>query len=149
MEKTILTPKDITGIQLPCKLTMKQESFCLAYLETGNASEAYRRSYNAVNMKEATVWRKAHDLVRNGNVAARVEELRQQLAERAQVTLEKHLDDLKSLRNKAETAEKFGPAIQAEIARGKAAGLYSDGKNNGVEDNLAEAFKAIAKLLPV
>ena len=131
------------------KLTMKQESFCLIFLETGNASEAYRRSYNAGKMAEATIWRKAHDLVRNGNVAARMDELRQQAIERAQVTLEKHLDDLKSLRNKAETAEKFGPAIQAEIARGKAAGLYSDGKNKGVEENLAEAFNAIAKLLPV
>ena len=28
------------------KLTPKQEAFILAYLETGNASEAYRRAYN-------------------------------------------------------------------------------------------------------
>ena len=130
------------------KLTIKQESFCLTYLETGNASEAYRRSYNAANMAEATIWRKAHDLVRNGNVAARIEELRQQLIIRSQVTLEKHLTDLKALRDKAETAEKFGPAIQAEIARGKAAGLY-EGKNKGNEDNLGEVFKNITKLLSV
>ncbi|TIS17849.1 MAG: hypothetical protein E5X10_01890, partial [Mesorhizobium sp.] len=26
------------------ELTQKQEAFCLAYVETGNASEAYRRS---------------------------------------------------------------------------------------------------------
>ncbi len=147
MKEIILAPENTAAT--PCKLTMKQQSFCLAFLETGNASEAYRRSYNAGNMAEATIWRKAHDLVKNGNVAARLDEMRQQLAERAQVTLEKHLDDLKALRNKAETAEKFGPAIQAEIARGKAAGLYYEGKNKGNDDYLAEAFKAIAKLLPV
>jgi len=130
-------------------LTVKQEKFCLAYLETGNASEAYRRSYNASSMAEATIWRKAHDLVRNGNVTARMEELRQQSIERAQVTLEKHLDDLKCLRDKAENAEKFGPAIQAEIARGKAAGLYNEAKNKGADDYLAEAFNKIAKMLPV
>ena len=28
------------------KLTPKQESFCLAYIETGNASEAYRQAYD-------------------------------------------------------------------------------------------------------
>ncbi|MHA0947931.1 terminase small subunit [Enterobacter ludwigii] len=26
-------------------LTIKQEAFCQAYIETGNASEAYRRGY--------------------------------------------------------------------------------------------------------
>ena len=35
-------------------LTPKQEAFCLAYMETGNASEAYRRAYDADNMKPAT-----------------------------------------------------------------------------------------------
>ena len=34
------------------KLTPKQEAFVLAYIETGNASEAYRRAYNAENMSE-------------------------------------------------------------------------------------------------
>ncbi|SQE31532.1 Terminase small subunit [Mannheimia haemolytica] len=27
------------------ELTPKQEAFCLAYIETGNASEAYRQAY--------------------------------------------------------------------------------------------------------
>ena len=32
------------------ELTQKQENFCLAYIETGNASEAYRKAYNAAEI---------------------------------------------------------------------------------------------------
>jgi len=35
--------------------TQKQENFCLAYIECGNASEAYRRAYDAEYMKPETV----------------------------------------------------------------------------------------------
>jgi len=58
------------------KLTQKQELFCLAFIETGNASEAYRRSYSAKNMKPETVQQKASRLMATGKVRARVEELR-------------------------------------------------------------------------
>ena len=34
------------------ELTQKQENFCLAYIETGNASEAYRKAYNATGSFE-------------------------------------------------------------------------------------------------
>ena len=37
------------------KLTAKQEAFARAYVETGNASEAYRRAYNAENMKQESI----------------------------------------------------------------------------------------------
>ena len=35
-------------------LTVKQYNFCQQYMLTGNASEAYRLSYNAANMKTET-----------------------------------------------------------------------------------------------
>ena len=105
-------------------LTPKQEAFCLAYIETGNASEAYRRAYDARNMNENSINRKAKELIDNVKITARLQEIRKPAVERAQITLETHLADLKSLRDKADSAEKFGPAIAAEIARGKASGLY-------------------------
>lgn len=107
-------------------LTLKQDSFCIAYMDTMNASEAYRRAYNADNMAPATVNRKAKELLDNGKITARLQELRQPAIEGAQLTLETHLKALKVLRDKAEAEGKYGPAIQAEISRGKAAGLYSD-----------------------
>jgi len=108
------------------KLTLKQENFCLAYIETGNASEAYRQAYQAGNMAPATINRKATELLDNGKITARLQELRQPAIDKAQVTLEQHLEDLKVLRDKASEDGKYSAAIQAEIARGKAAGLYSE-----------------------
>lgn len=58
------------------KLTPKQEAFCLAYLETGNASEAYRRAYSAENMKPETVNRNAKALLDHNKIATRLAELR-------------------------------------------------------------------------
>ena len=106
------------------ELTQKQENFCLAYIETGNASEAYRRVYDADGMKPETVNRKAKELLDNGKITARLAELRKPAIEGAKVTLEQHLKDLERLRDDAASYGKYGPAISAEIARGKAAGLY-------------------------
>lgn len=121
-------------------LTIKQENFCLAYIETGNASEAYRRSFNAVKMKPETINRKAKELIDDGKISARISELRKPVIEAAQITLESHLSDLKELRDKAANDAKWGPAINAEVARGKASGLYVE-KVIGAGDNGEHLFK--------
>lgn len=107
-------------------LTPKQENFCLAYLETGNASEAYRRAYDAENMKPESINVNASKLLSDAKVVLRIEELRAPIREKAMLTLESHLARLEELSRKAEEAEQFGPAITAETNRGKAAGLYTD-----------------------
>lgn len=107
-------------------LTQKQEAFCIAYLETGNASEAYRQAYSTRSMKPETVNNKAHQLLKKGEIGARLDELRRPAVEAAQLTLEGHLADLKMLRDKALEAEQFSAAITAETNRGKAAGLYTE-----------------------
>src|SRR5215468_319576 len=65
------------------KLTPKQEAFILAYLETGNASEAYRRAYNASGMNAATINREAHSLLEHPKVAPRIRELQNHVTNRA------------------------------------------------------------------
>ena len=106
------------------KLTQKQENFCAAYIETGNASEAYRKAYNAEKMKPETVNNKAHALLKKGEIRARLEELRKPATESAQITLAQHLSTLEELRDEARAEGRYSAAIAAEIARGKAAGLY-------------------------
>ncbi len=66
-------------------LTGKQESFVVAYVETGNASEAYRRAYDTGRMRPATINRNAHALVRHSKVAARIQELRGEAFDSARV----------------------------------------------------------------
>ena len=65
------------------KLTIKQEAFARAYVETGNASEAYRRAYNAENMKQESIAVNASKTLARANVALMVREMRKELAERA------------------------------------------------------------------
>lgn len=105
-------------------LTQKQEAFCAAYIESGNASAAYRQAYLANGMRPATVNRKAKELLDNGKIAARLSELRAPAIAKAQLTLEAHLEDLKTLRDAAVSAGNYSAAVSAEIARGKAAGFY-------------------------
>lgn len=57
-------------------MTPKQEAFCRAYLEKGNATEAYRLAYNAENMAQTTVTPKASKLLSQDNIRARLQELR-------------------------------------------------------------------------
>ena len=66
-------------------LTYKQESFVVAYVETGNATEAYRRAYDTGRMRPATINRNAHALVRHSKVAARIQELRGEVFDSARV----------------------------------------------------------------
>lgn len=107
-------------------LTAKQEAFCLAYLETGNASEAYRRVYNAEKMKPEVITNKASELLKRGDIRVRLEELRAPVREKALITFESHLARLEELSRKAEEAEQYSAAITAETNRGKVAGLYTD-----------------------
>ena len=106
------------------ELTQKQENFCLAYIETGNASEAYRKAYNAAGSSEKSVWELASKMLDNPKVISRLEALREQAARRALLTLERHLKELATLRDEARAEGRYSAAIAAEIARGKAAGLY-------------------------
>ena len=106
------------------ELTPKQEAFCLAYLETGNASEAYRRAGYSPGMADKTVNEAASRLLRASKVLARLEELRRPAVKAAQITLESHLTRLEELSKAAQASAQFGAAITAEIARGKASGVH-------------------------
>jgi phage terminase small subunit len=80
------------------KLTPKQEAFYRAYLETGNANEAYRRSYNSSKMKPETINRRAQDLMKHGIIAARIAanttRLRNKAEQQYDVTQERILKEL-------------------------------------------------------
>lgn len=78
-------------------LTIKQENFCLYYIETGNATEAYRRAYDASRMKPDSACRKAFELLENVKITARVEELRQEVKDKSTITRERILEELENI----------------------------------------------------
>lgn len=104
-------------------LTPKQEKFCQVYLETGNASEAYRQSYNAGDMASNTINVKASDLLSNGKIRARIAELRAPVIAKAQLTVDTLLDELEEARKLALKTESPAPAVSATMGKAKLLGL--------------------------
>jgi phage terminase small subunit len=76
------------------KLSLKEEAFCRSYIETANASEAYRRSYNAEKMKPATINTKASLLLAKDKIRARIDELRAGHRKRHEVTVDRIVAEL-------------------------------------------------------
>ena len=116
-------------------LTVKQENFCLGYVETGNASESYRRAYNAENMKPETVNRRAFDLMENSKIKARIEELQAEHRKAHNITVNDLLAELEDARKVAEEKEQASAMIQATMGKAKLLGfdkqtlsLESEGK---------------------
>lgn len=62
-------------------LTPRQEKFLAKYLECGNASEAYRLSYNCAKSSDATINKEAAKLLRHPGIAPRIAAARSQLDE--------------------------------------------------------------------
>ena len=119
-------------------MTPKQEAFARAYVETGNASEAYRRSYNAGNMKPEAVKVKACELLKNGNVAVTVERLQLKHQKRHDVTVDSITEMLKADRELARQNAQSGAAVTAAMGLAKLHGLIVEKREvthkQGVED---------------
>ena len=126
---------------LPRQLTEKQMKFAelLVYNEgRKSASEcAYEAGYK-------TRPRQAASELRNPRISPLVVkyigELRQEIQEKYQVDLGRHLGELAKLRDDAMKKGAWSAAINAEVARGKAGGLYVDQKLilSGNLDNMSE-----------
>lgn len=102
-------------------LTPKQEAFALAYVESGNASEAYRYAYDASNSKPASVNRKAKEQLDNGKIAARIAELQAEHVERHKLTVD---DISRMFQEDREFARKCETAAAAVSATTGLAKLY-------------------------
>ncbi|WP_373819214.1 terminase small subunit [Glaesserella sp.] len=101
----------------------KQENFAQYFVETGNASKAYRKAYQADGMKPETVHRKAKELMDNGKITARIEELQAEHMERHKLTVDDLLDELEVAREKALERGQLSVAVSATMGKAKLLGL--------------------------
>lgn len=83
------------------QLTLKQEKFVQELIKGKSQREAYKAAYNAKNMLDTTIDRKACELLKNGKVSARYNELRDKLIKRAEdkaiITAEEIIKEIKSI----------------------------------------------------
>lgn len=109
-------------------ITQKQRAYCLAFMETGNSSEAYRRSYDASGMTTASVNRCAKDVYDNVNVSAMIEQLRKKAMKRNEITVDTLLDELEEARKAALDADTAQSSAAVSATMGKARLLGLDKK---------------------
>lgn len=108
------------------KLTPKQENFCLAYLETGNASEAYRRSYDCAGSSEPVINVNAKKLLDNAKITIRIAELRKPIIDRHNITVDDLLKEFDENRKIALSLETPQVAAANTSTMGKAKLLGHD-----------------------
>lgn len=101
-------------------LTSKQEKFAQKYVETGNASEAYRQAYSTKGKSENFVAVEASRLVSHPNVSLRIDALKEEHRERHRVTVDDLLQELEEARTTAQTSEKPQTAAMVSATMGKA-----------------------------
>lgn len=120
-------------------MTPKQEAFARAYVETGNASEAYRRAYDVGEDTEPqTVWNEAYKLLKNPDVSLRVVELQEEARERCIVTVESLTKELDQDRQLARKEAMPSAAISAVLGKAKLHGLLVDKTDNKTRIELSE-----------
>ena len=122
-------------------LTPKQESFCQLYIELGNASEAYRQSYDADSMNENTVHRNASALLDNNKIATRLDRIRKEHSRRHNITVDSLLLELEEARQAAFEGERpqVSAAVSATMGKAKILGFDKQvvelsGKDGGAID---------------
>ena len=126
-------------------LTVKQENFCTAYIEIGNASEAYRRSYNAGNMKPETINREAKELLDTPKITTRVDELRAAHAERHNITVDSLTIEYEAARILAKENKQPAAMVSATTGKARLHGLIIDKQEHTGTVSLLDCFKALAE----
>lgn len=118
------------------KLTLKQEAFAQAYIETGNASEAYRRAYDAENMTQNSIAVQACKMLDSPKIALRVDELRANAQERHEVTVDSLIRELEEARIAASTTERpqASAMVAATMGKAKILGFIVDKQDNTSSD---------------
>lgn len=108
------------------ELTPKQSRFCELMVAGHGSSMAYSLAYEIEPTpdKKATLSVRGSRMLANPKVIAHMDKIRAPVIMRLGITLEGHLDKLQEIRDMALAAQNFGAACTAEIARGKAGGLY-------------------------
>jgi phage terminase small subunit len=110
-------------------LTPKQEKFAQEYVATGNASEAYRRSYNVrPTTKDSSIHCNASQLLSDTRVAQRVQQLKASIVERHKLSIDDIIDELEEAREMGKITQQSSSMVSASMGKAKLLGLIIDRK---------------------
>ena len=112
------------------ELTQKQEAFALAYVETGNAAEAYRRAYDVkAATLHSTIYSAASRLMADSKISARVAQLQEQAAELTLYTVKQAFEEYEAARQLALQEANPSAAVSAINGKVKLFGLEAPSRS--------------------
>jgi phage terminase small subunit len=114
-------------LKMTDKLTPKQEAFAMAYVECGNASNAYRMAYDVnENTSDNSISVEASKLRNNPKITLRILELQELAQERHSITVDSLTDELEKARKTAQEAGQASAMVAATMGKAKLHGLLTD-----------------------
>ena len=114
-------------LKMTDKLTPKQEAFAMAYVECGNASNAYRMAYDVnENTTDNTISVEASKLRNNPKITLRILELQELAQERHSITVDSLTDELENARKTAQEAGQASAMVAATMGKAKLHGLLTE-----------------------
>ena len=126
---------------------LKHEKFCQFFIETGNASEAYRRAFPDSTMKDNSLHVEASRLLNSPMVSLRVSELRGEHKERHNMTVDDLIKELEEARQAGLEFESASAMVAATMGKAKLLGLDKqliDVTTNGESINNPTVIELVA-----
>ena len=128
---------------LPKRLTEIQKRFSELYIYNEGRKTPYECAVEAGYAEDSARVRASE--LRNPRryplVVRYIGELREEIQQKYEVTFEKHIKELARIRDEALSKRSYSSAVNAEVSRGKAAGLYIEQKiiKTGKLEDMTEA----------
>ena len=128
---------------LPKRLTDIQKRFSELYIYNEGRKTPYECAVEAGYAEDSARVRASE--LRNPKryplVVNYIGELREEIQQKYEVTFEKHIKELARIRDEALSKRSYSSAVNAEVSRGKAAGLYIEQKiiKTGKLEDMTEA----------
>jgi hypothetical protein len=107
-------------------LTAMERTFVLAHIAGASLSDAYRAAYSVERMKPVTVNRRAFDVAHRPHVKAETDRLWAEAGERARVTMDEIVRQLRDLYVRCKESGNLTAAIRAIELLGKTIGAFKD-----------------------
>ena len=99
-------------------LTAKQEAYAQGIASGKGQADSYRAAYDAGKMKDATIYNRAGDLMKNGEVAARIAELKGSVATKQMWTREMSVKALITAYREGKPSEKVSAIKELNLMHG-------------------------------
>tara|TARA_B100000768_G_C11099547_1_gene298479 strand:+ start:71 stop:508 length:438 start_codon:yes stop_codon:yes gene_type:complete len=109
------------------KLTPKQEAFAMAYVESGNASKAYKAAYDVnENTNNNSISVEASKLKNSPKITLRILEMQEDMRERLEVTIDGLTKELEYARVTAQENGQASAMVSATMGKAKLHGVLTD-----------------------